>query len=166
MSTPPVKFAKIDGDDVWKSLFGKRVTNDVVLIKNMGDLHRRRNRIVFDAKKVYLYDCNKNFIFYWMDRDTFPNVKEIYLFSHPCENTTMHRFSSFSSDSSDGKIVLRKNSDGEWTTRIYLEKFYAMIMELSTYSGETLPDYITVVDSKNVNENEFEEEPLDAINHS
>jgi hypothetical protein len=36
--------------------------------------------------------CNKNFVFYHLQEGWFPKAKEIYLLSHPCEPSVLHRF--------------------------------------------------------------------------
>lgn len=34
---------------------------------------------------IFATDCNKNFVYYWLNRRCFPNLRTLYLMSHPCE---------------------------------------------------------------------------------
>lgn len=39
-----------------------------------------------------MVNCDKNFVYYWLNQRTFPNVKKIYLSSHPCDPRVLNRF--------------------------------------------------------------------------
>lgn len=71
-----------------------------------------------DAKYVYMDKCNKNFVYYWLDKETFPNVKKIYLDSHPCEPCVFKRFSvgEHYNPSGETPLVLSENYK-EYKTR-------------------------------------------------
>ena len=59
----------------------------------MGDLHPFRPAPVFrSARTLFLTNCDKNFVYYWLRRDVFPAVRDVYLDSHPCEYDVLCRF--------------------------------------------------------------------------
>jgi hypothetical protein len=80
-------------DRNWHNLTNKRVLNRVVHISKCGDITPYKNGPVFLANKVFVTDCDKNFVFYWLDKQTFPVATEIYLSSHPCEPFVFNQFS-------------------------------------------------------------------------
>lgn len=47
---------------------------------------------IFHTENLVLDGCDKNFIYYWLTPRIFPHVKDVFLFSHPCENSVIHRF--------------------------------------------------------------------------
>lgn len=77
--------------DLWTNLNNKRILNSTVILKGFGDLHPYRNGPKFSAETVYVYNCDKNFVYYWINRSTFPNVKKLYLLSHPCEPPVLNQ---------------------------------------------------------------------------
>jgi hypothetical protein len=42
----------------------------------------------FMAENLYVYYCDKNFVYYWIGKHTFPNVKDL---SHPCKPQVLYR---------------------------------------------------------------------------
>ena len=36
-----------------------------------------------NCRKLVMYECNENFVFYWLNPYYFPQVREIYLYSNP-----------------------------------------------------------------------------------
>ena len=84
---------KISSNGQWNLYKGKEIMNETINISNMGDLHPYHNGVTFPkAKTVFLTNCDKNFTYYWLDKQTFPNVETIYLLCHPCEPIVLHRF--------------------------------------------------------------------------
>jgi len=82
---------RIEGTYGWKSLEGKAVLNRKVDIVGMGDLHRTF-RIQFPGTKIVLMrNCDKNFVYYWLDEFTFPAAEDIWLDSHPCDPRVFER---------------------------------------------------------------------------
>ena len=75
----------------WKHLFGKKISNKVVHLINYGDVHPCTNKPIFMAETLFVENCNKNFIYYWLHENNFPNIKKVYLLSHPCEKIVLHR---------------------------------------------------------------------------
>jgi hypothetical protein len=47
------------------------------------------------VENLFLLDCDKNFVFFWLNCSTFPNVKKIYLSSHPCDPNVFNRFIAY-----------------------------------------------------------------------
>lgn len=69
----------------WNGLNGKLIKNSTVILQGFGDIHPYHPGPKFNAEKVYVYNCDKNFVFYWINEWRFPNLKELNLMSHPCE---------------------------------------------------------------------------------
>jgi hypothetical protein len=68
-------------------------SNEVLVFKQFGDIHPIPNYPAFNGhEKVWFTNCDKNFIYYWLDQRRFPDVKEINLFSHPCSYHIHNRF--------------------------------------------------------------------------
>jgi hypothetical protein len=83
----------IDGSEQWNSFKGKTIINKTIHITNMGDLHPYVDGVSFpNTVTIFLTHCDKNFVYYWLNKTTFPNVKTIYLRCHPCEHDVLHRF--------------------------------------------------------------------------
>lgn len=85
---------KVTGYKEWVNLkdmdLNKYTTVD---IKDCGDIHPFRGGPVFEnVETVFMRKCDKNFVFYWLNKHTFPKVKTIYLVSHPCEPEIFRRF--------------------------------------------------------------------------
>jgi hypothetical protein len=78
----------------WNSLHNKIVQNDNVILTNFGDIHPFRAPLVnpiFKCKNLFLNKCDKNFVYYWLDKKYFPNLVNVYLGSHPCEYNVLYR---------------------------------------------------------------------------
>lgn len=67
--------------------------NNLVL-SSMGDLHPFSPSPMFHTENLVLDRCNKNFVYYWLTPNMFPDVKNIYMFSHPCEIGVSQRFNT------------------------------------------------------------------------
>ena len=79
-------------DIQWTTLAGKVITNKHVRLSNYHDIHLFRNRPIFShAETLFVTDCDKNFTYYWVDHRIFPNVKNLYLVSHPCNYEVVNR---------------------------------------------------------------------------
>lgn len=74
----------------WNDLSGKVIHNKNVVLAKYDDIHFF-NGPVFLCEMLFLIQCDKNFAFYWLDNRTFPNLKEVYLGSHPCESSVLTR---------------------------------------------------------------------------
>jgi hypothetical protein len=61
-----------------------------VMIQNCWDIHPASNPVFLDTSLVVLKNCDKNFIYYWARKDTFPKLKTLYLLSHPCKSSMFH----------------------------------------------------------------------------
>ena len=82
----------ITGSKDWEKYNEKIIDNKVTVINNMPDLHPYNNGVTIKSSTVVVNMCNKNFVYYWINKKTFPNVKDIFLFSHPCEQTFFKRW--------------------------------------------------------------------------
>lgn len=63
-----------------------------ILFDSIGDIHPVLGIQFKNCENVYFNNCDKNFIFYYMTPSVFPNIKKIYLGSHPCDYDTQFRF--------------------------------------------------------------------------
>ena len=57
----------------------------------MGVLHPNTKGPIFTGTKLFLDACDKNFVYSWLNKDTFPNLQTVYLASHPCEPEILNR---------------------------------------------------------------------------
>lgn len=86
--------AKLEHEE-WKSFIGCVIQNDNVLLKECPDIYgveSVNNTPIFFSRTVVMYECNKNFVFYWLNRHrkVFPKMRTLYLLSHPCESKILH----------------------------------------------------------------------------
>ena len=63
----------------------------VVDVVDAGDYCFLKNKFS-QTHTLFLNRCDKNFTFYHLCPSIFPNVRKIYLNSHPCEYSVVHRF--------------------------------------------------------------------------
>jgi len=67
------------------SLARKKIHNKNVVLSRYGDISPEIDHPVFTGKNIFLHECDKNFVAYWLRKRVFPNAESIYLASHPCE---------------------------------------------------------------------------------
>lgn len=77
--------AVVRGGREWARLDGHALLNPAVVLEGMGDIHPYSGGPVFSARDVLVLDCDKNWVYYWLGRRTFPAATRIWLWSHPCE---------------------------------------------------------------------------------
>ncbi|XWV25954.1 hypothetical protein QJ857_gp1126 [Tupanvirus soda lake] len=75
----------------WNNLNNKIIKNEIVILEGFDDIHPHNEGPIFTANKVFLLSCDKNFVYYWLNKSTFPNASVIYLSSHPCELVVFYR---------------------------------------------------------------------------
>lgn len=75
----------------WQDLADKKITNKTVILSSYGDIHPFKPIPVFLCETLVLHLCDKNFLAYWLNKSVFPNVKTIYIGSHPCEYYVLTR---------------------------------------------------------------------------
>lgn len=61
---------------------------DNLVIKNMGDIYSYSEHAPLYCDNLFMIDCNKNFVYYWVER--FCVNRNVILFSHPCDPYVMH----------------------------------------------------------------------------
>jgi hypothetical protein len=108
------KILQLDGHTTcWRSLRGiKYIHNQNILLSNYHDDVRMHDGPVFsNAKNVFIYDCDKNFVYRWLNNETFPVAKKIYMDSY-CPNSSIlsYRFDTIYAVDSYGNNM-RENSD-------------------------------------------------------
>jgi hypothetical protein len=82
----------VNGREEWSSYAGKIINDKIVVLKQMGDIHPYENPPKFSCETIMLDQCDKNFVYYWLDSSVFTNVKNIFLLSHPCESNFFLRW--------------------------------------------------------------------------
>lgn len=75
----------------WHDLQGKTIYNKNVVLSRYGDIHGFPEGPVFKCENLVLDQCDKNFLCYWLHKQTFPNVKQIFIGSHPCDHYVLPR---------------------------------------------------------------------------
>lgn len=81
---------------VWNDLAGKIIHNKTIVLQDLGDIHPFQPGVVCKCETLFVDRCDKNFVYYWLGNqfhsleETFPNVKTVYLGSHPCEPSTLY----------------------------------------------------------------------------
>jgi hypothetical protein len=70
----------------WKDFKNKTIRNNNVILTGYADIHLFSNGPIFLCENLFLDNCNKNFLAYWFDRKTFPNIRKAYIGSHPCDH--------------------------------------------------------------------------------
>ncbi|XWV24712.1 hypothetical protein QJ856_gp1071 [Tupanvirus deep ocean] len=81
----------INTNNVWFGLNKKIIRNENIILEGFDDIYPYNGGPVFMANKVFIMNCDKNFVYYWLDKSTFPNANTIYLCSHPCEPPVLSR---------------------------------------------------------------------------
>lgn len=81
-----------EGRETWTSHENKTIQRNLVVIKHMGDIHPTSQKPKFECETLVLDQCDKNFVYYWLDSGVFPNVRNIFLLSHPCEPNVFSRW--------------------------------------------------------------------------
>jgi hypothetical protein len=72
------------------NMSGKVIHNKNVILAKYDDVHFF-NGPVFLCEILFLIQCDKNFAFHWLTDRSFPNLREVYLASHPCEPVVLIR---------------------------------------------------------------------------
>lgn len=73
----------INTHEAWTKL--KTVSPATCILSQLGDIHPHNDGPIIKAHTVVLDQCDKNFVYYWLDERTFPCMKELILNSHPCD---------------------------------------------------------------------------------
>ena len=66
------------------------IQHKVVHLSNFGDFSLP-SWLVFDAETIFVSGCNKNFVYYNIDKHIFPKATKLYLSSHPAEPQFFNR---------------------------------------------------------------------------
>ncbi len=65
-------------------------TKPRLIFKECGDIHPKNLKFP-DAESICFYRCDKNFVYYWMNKCAFPKLKQVDMLSHPCEPHVFRR---------------------------------------------------------------------------
>lgn len=86
------KIAVIHRNTQWLKLKNKIIHNDNIVIQYCNEIHYAEEPI-FNCKTVFIGKCDQKFVNDWINKNTFPNIKQIYLLeSHPCQPNLFNRF--------------------------------------------------------------------------
>lgn len=101
----------------WCKLDGIAFNNKTLDIVGCGDIHPFHPGPQFPSvEKLFVRDCDKNFVYYWLNKSHFPNVKTIYLDCHPCEYPVAHRFKDSAQLFMD-EFYYKYYGGGRWWTK-------------------------------------------------
>ena len=88
--------AIINGCQSWRDVVNSNgILNSGLEIRNCGDIHpfNHKPNIFSNVKTLFVKEnVDKNFVYYWLNNNTFPSVKNIYLMAHPCDYPVLRRF--------------------------------------------------------------------------
>jgi len=135
------KIAKIKYNKSFLRFTNKIIKNNNIIISRCQDIEPNKKGPVFiNCTTVFFDDCDKNMIYYWMDRYTFPNVENIYLLNtHPCDFDVFRRFND-----TNVKIYLDKNYSrykNRWAkenNNVIILDSDLMIKSMNSYSYENI----------------------------
>lgn len=78
-----------------KDMKGKKVKSETVIFENCDNMQPFNEAPTFpNAQRVVLQDCHKEFPFYWLRKDNFPDLQAILFDSSPGQPLVLHRFCS------------------------------------------------------------------------
>jgi len=82
--------AMFNNSNIFREKEHQTCLDDTVKINNAK--HMFTNVFFPNVNTLFLDKCNKHFVFYNLHPHIFPNLKILYLNSHPCKFATVHRF--------------------------------------------------------------------------
>ncbi|BCS83515.1 hypothetical protein QLL95_gp0608 [Cotonvirus japonicus] len=74
----------------WCDFTNKKIYNDIVILDGYPGINPTI-KPYFTCKTLFVDSCDKNFVYYFIDKSSFPFVKNLYLGSHPCEPEVLWR---------------------------------------------------------------------------
>ncbi len=75
----------------WDTLKGRTFTEEVVFVRHVAGVAFSNGPVFTNCTMLIIDQCDKNFVYYWLDRATFPQVTKVYLNSHPCNWSVFKR---------------------------------------------------------------------------
>lgn len=69
----------------WLKYQNKYILNFSVVLINWAHIHPSKNDPIFACEELFLDYCDKNFLRYLFKQKTFPNLRKVYLASHPAD---------------------------------------------------------------------------------
>ena len=82
--------AMFNNSNIFREKEHRTCLNDTVKISNVK--HMFTNVFFPNVDTLFLDKCNKHFVFYNLHQHIFPNLKILYINSHPGKFATVHRF--------------------------------------------------------------------------
>lgn len=73
----------------WSVLTNRIITNPTVSLSHYHGL-THRSKPVFTCKKLFVRNCDETFIYFNLVKESFPNVRELWLDSHPTDSTVLN----------------------------------------------------------------------------
>ncbi len=114
--------------------------------KEMDDSDFTNTKFLCDT--LFVFDCDKKFVYQHLDKQIFPNVSTLYLISHPSDPSVLHRnfdkiyLSDFYKEYKNEWVDnWQQMSDKENNANVILMNNQTLEKELDSYNGDKL--YIT-----------------------
>jgi hypothetical protein len=86
-------FARISGNKMWNDLAGKLVQNKSVYINNMKPDQYTNDKIPrFTSHNILFDNCDKHFMYYWLDPLIFNNASNIFILSKLSSDNCLWKF--------------------------------------------------------------------------
>jgi hypothetical protein len=87
-------FKIIHGNEFYQLIKDAKPVEGVtkIMFFKCGDIHPAKFPVFPDVETVIMQRCDKNFVYYWANKAPFPNMKKLYMLSHPCDPGMFHHW--------------------------------------------------------------------------
>jgi hypothetical protein len=107
-------------------LIGKIVLNKRILLDRIQQTHPVPNHPVFEqAEELFILQCDKNYTYYHLRKDLFPNVSNIYCLSHPCDPRVFNEFTT--------QTILLSSHHSRYKPRWFADNHRVIIVDHDRY---------------------------------
>lgn len=88
------KWCLFNGMNHLRNFEGKNILNQNIIIKDVSfsDHQMCKHPQFLNAENVIITNCDKNYVYYYVDDYIFPKIDNLYLLSHPCDPKFFWRF--------------------------------------------------------------------------
>jgi hypothetical protein len=80
-----------NSETYWKTLQGRTFTGAIVFLSHYAGNAFSNGPVFANCTTLIIDQCDKNFVYYWLNRATFPSVTKVYLNAHPCDWSVFKR---------------------------------------------------------------------------
>lgn len=95
---------RISGLKHWKSLHNKIINDRSIIISDMSDFLQLSSPLKINSRYVLISNCNRDFTFHNINPFIFPNIKKLYLQSHPYSIEYIQLWDKYASENFHGYI--------------------------------------------------------------